>query len=403
MAQDFVGSNNINLLVPSGQFGTRLLGGKDAASPRYIFTELTKEARLLFPEVDDPLLNYMEDDGTLIEPNFYCPIIPLLLVNGSQGIGTGWSTFIPQHNVRDIINYIRAKIKDESTLPIINPWVKGFSGILQRRDDSNGYKSVGKVKKQSRTSVIISELPVGRWTNDYKELLSKMLGKGEIQGFVENHSTNSVSFTVEMKSVQLKRMEKTGLEQVFKLESNLPMTNMHAFDPERNVKKYLSPDMIADDFFPIRNQLYHDRKRAVESSKEYAAAIVRNKAQFIEMVVDGSINLINANTSKLDTIHALRGFNFDSQSELELIKCKGNDSTALDHPKKSSRNDEKEFDYLLNLPLQSLTSDKINSLQAENLKTEKELQVIKGKTPEDLWLGDLDRLESHISKHYNIE
>lgn len=85
MAQDFVGSNNINLLVPSGQFGTRLTGGKDAASPRYIFTRLDPIARKLFPKEDDVLLDYIEEDGDSIEPSFFCPVIPLLLVNGSQG------------------------------------------------------------------------------------------------------------------------------------------------------------------------------------------------------------------------------------------------------------------------------------------------------------------------------
>lgn len=122
MAQDFVGSNNINLLVPSGQFGTRLAGGKDAASPRYIFTALSPTARLLFPEVDDALLAYKEDDGQSIEPETFFPIIPLLLVNGAQGIGTGWSTYIPPHNPRDVLAYIRAKLDgaDGSDLPLFD-------------------------------------------------------------------------------------------------------------------------------------------------------------------------------------------------------------------------------------------------------------------------------------------
>lgn len=86
MAQNFVGSNNLNLLEPSGQFGTRLVGGTDAASPRYIFTQLAPVARLLFPEDDDALLIYREDDGQLIEPEFYAPVLPLLLINGTHGM-----------------------------------------------------------------------------------------------------------------------------------------------------------------------------------------------------------------------------------------------------------------------------------------------------------------------------
>ena len=110
MAQDFVGSNNINLLVPAGQFGSRLLGGRDSASPRYIYTYLSKITRLIFIEDDDLLCHYLVDEGQSIEPEFYLPIIPMVLVNGAEGIGTGYSTKIPNYNPVDITNYIKAKL-----------------------------------------------------------------------------------------------------------------------------------------------------------------------------------------------------------------------------------------------------------------------------------------------------
>ena len=110
MAQDFVGSNNINYLVPNGQFGTRLLGGKDAASPRYIYTLLSKITRMIFKEEDDFLCRYLVDEGQSIEPEYYLPILPMVLVNGSEGIGTGYSTTIPNYNPIDIVNYIKAKL-----------------------------------------------------------------------------------------------------------------------------------------------------------------------------------------------------------------------------------------------------------------------------------------------------
>ena len=146
MAQDFAGSNNINLLEPKGQFGTRMAGGKDAASPRYIFTQLSPVARLLFPEVDDPQLNHLEDDGVTIEPNFFCPIVPLLLINGVQGIGTGWSSYIPSHHAQDVLDHVRAKLNNESILPDINPWVRGFNGVMEVKEDNSGYQSIGTVK-----------------------------------------------------------------------------------------------------------------------------------------------------------------------------------------------------------------------------------------------------------------
>lgn len=127
MAQNFVGSNNINLLTPSGQFGTRRMGGKDAASARYIFTKLENITRTVFHPDDDELLNYLEDDGMSIEPDYYVPVIPLILVNGSDGIGTGWSSNVPNFCPRQIIANLRKMIKGEATEELY-PKYYGFSG-----------------------------------------------------------------------------------------------------------------------------------------------------------------------------------------------------------------------------------------------------------------------------------
>ena len=100
MAQDYVGSNNINLLLPNGQFGTRLQGGKDSASERYIFTQLNQITRYIYRKEDDPVLEYLEDDGDPVEPRYYVPIVPMVLVNGGKGIGTGFSTDILSYKCR---------------------------------------------------------------------------------------------------------------------------------------------------------------------------------------------------------------------------------------------------------------------------------------------------------------
>ena len=131
MAQNYVGSNNINLLEPKGQFGTRLQGGKDSAAPRYIFTLLNKLTRTLFQEADDNVLRYLDDDGTPVEPIYYVPIIPMILVNGSIGIGTGFSTDIMCYNPLEIIDYINASISGKDTSNIkINPYYQGFKGTI---------------------------------------------------------------------------------------------------------------------------------------------------------------------------------------------------------------------------------------------------------------------------------
>lgn len=125
LAQQFVGNNNLNLLLPNGQFGTRLQGGKDHASPRYIFTALAPITRTVFHREDDAILTYLNDDGQSIEPNWYMPILPMVLVNGSDGIGTGWSSAIPNYNPTDIIANLRKKMRGEP-METMHPWYRGF-------------------------------------------------------------------------------------------------------------------------------------------------------------------------------------------------------------------------------------------------------------------------------------
>ena len=142
MAQNFVGSNNINLLMPNGQFGSRYVGGKDHASARYIFTALNRVARMIYPEPDDHVLTYVEDDGQIVEPEYYMPIIPMVLVNGCQGIGTGWSTYIPNFNPRELCDVIKRKLKDED-FPVIHPWYKNYTGEIIPNEGLASYTITG--------------------------------------------------------------------------------------------------------------------------------------------------------------------------------------------------------------------------------------------------------------------
>jgi DNA topoisomerase-2 len=246
-----------------------------------------------------------------------------------------------------------------------------------------------------------------------------MQSKGEIDSFIENHTTNSVSFTVTLKSVQLTRMLKSGLEKAFRLETSLPISNMNAFDPHNRIQKYTSPEDIIDDYFPIRLALYHDRKDALESSMEYSAALIRNKTMFIENVVDGKIDLVRGGKSKLDTVHQLEELEFVKTSELESILTRSKASTKLNSIKNNleteiqqgdihldddavARMEEsqelKQYDYLLNMPLSSLTSERINSLRAEAERTLNELIKMRNTSPQQLWNTDLDKLDDYLRK-----
>lgn len=178
LAQDYIGSNNINLLMPNGQFGTRDQGGKDHASARYIFTEPSLMARTIFHPGDDPLLNYLKDDTTDIEPEWYMPILPMVLVNGAEGIGTGWSTTVPCYNPVDIVNNIRRLMANEEQEPML-PWWRGFKGQIKKVGEHK-YDVTGIINKIDDTTVEITELPIHRWTQNYKVELEGMIGeKGE--------------------------------------------------------------------------------------------------------------------------------------------------------------------------------------------------------------------------------
>ena len=199
MAQDYVGSNNLNFLMPQGQFGTRQMGGKEAASPRYIFTHLNPLTRMVFNEHDDALLNYLEDEGMKIEPLYYAPILPAILVNGAEGIGTGWSTSIPCYNPLDLVQNLEARLSDpKSTFRRMAPWYKNFIGSITPQDQ--GYQVKGLWSKKDRNTIEITELPIKKWTRDYKNFLEELMMQGEtIEDLKEFHKDNTVHFVLKMK------------------------------------------------------------------------------------------------------------------------------------------------------------------------------------------------------------
>jgi len=184
MSQDYMGSNNMNLLMPNGQFGTRIMGGHDAASPRYIHTELNKIVDLIYPGADFPLLDYNDDDGILVEPKYYVPIIPMVLVNGMNGIGTGFSTSVPKYSIVDVINNTKRKINKKSYLSI-HPSVNGFKGQIIKLGNK-AYMSKGSYNIINDTSIRITELPVGKWTDDYKKFLDTLIPEPKRSKSLEN-------------------------------------------------------------------------------------------------------------------------------------------------------------------------------------------------------------------------
>lgn len=166
MAQNFVGSNNINVLDPKGQFGSRAAGGKDAASARYIYTRLMSITPKIFHKDDRYLLKYLNEEGTSIEPEYYIPVIPMILVNGAEGIGTGWSTFIPCYNPSEIIQALKDKMAGKE-FERLTPWYKHYGGQIFHNDKQ--FICEGKYEHDAENKILrITELPIRKWTREYK-------------------------------------------------------------------------------------------------------------------------------------------------------------------------------------------------------------------------------------------
>jgi DNA topoisomerase-2 len=262
LAQTFVGSNNINCLEPSGNFGSRLQGGGDTASARYIYTRLSPFARRIFSPLDEPLLTFNTDDEKTIEPEIYVPVIPLILVNGADGIGTGWSSSIPNYNPEDIVSNLRRMLRDEEMVPM-TPWFRGWAGEVKQTAPDR-YKFSGIIKQVSDTEVEITELPVRVWTQDFKDKLEEIIKAEKIPSFIKDYVDYNthvkVHFIVQMEAKHMQIAIEDGLEEKFKLSKSIATSNLVAFDPEGRIHKYASVEDIMKEFYQIRLRFYQKRK-----------------------------------------------------------------------------------------------------------------------------------------------
>ena len=393
MAQNFVGSNNINLFVPNGQFGTRLQGGKDSASERYIFTLLNKITRTIFPAEDGPILEYLNDDGLSVEPVYYAPIIPMILVNGSKGIGTGFSTDIMCYNPLQIIEYLEnklRKIEDDETMKFV-PYYEGFKGtITALGGDNTKFLIRGVYEKVGPDKIRVLELPVGYWTEDFKEKLEELASPGEdkdknkipaiIKDYEDMSKDTNVDFTITFVKGKLEELEKAksdygcnGLEKLLKLYSTGSTTNMHLFDENDTLQKYDTVPDIIDSYYGVRLQLYQTRKEYLIAQLERELILLSNKAKYIKENLDGTIDL---RKKKKDQI-------------IELLKSKEYD--IMD--------DDGEYKYLLKMPMDSVTEENVEKLMNECGDKKAELEVIKATTIHKMWLNELAKLREQYVEY----
>ncbi|XP_030151463.1 DNA topoisomerase 2-alpha [Lynx canadensis] len=401
LAQNFVGSNNLNLLQPIGQFGTRLHGGKDSASPRYIFTMLSPLARLLFPPKDDHTLKFLYDDNQRVEPEWYIPIIPMVLINGAEGIGTGWSCKIPNFDIREVVNNIRRLMDGEEPLPML-PSYKNFRGTIEELAP-NQYVISGEVAILNSTTIEISELPIRTWTQTYKEqVLEPMLNGTEktpplITDYREYHTDTTVKFVVKMTEEKLAEAERVGLHKVFKLQTSLTCNSMVLFDHVGCLKKYDTVLDILRDFFELRLKYYGLRKEWLLGMLGAESAKLNNQARFILEKIDGKIIIENKPKKELIKVLIQRGYDSDPVKAWKEAQQKVPDeeeNEESDNENEAEKGDSVKdsgptFNYLLDMPLWYLTKEKKDELCKLRNEKEQELETLKRKSPSDLWKEDL--------------
>jgi DNA topoisomerase-2 len=396
MAQQFPGSyNNINLLQPDGQFGSRLSGGKDAASPRYVFTRLTKLTPHLFKKADDPILKAQYSDGQKIEPEYFVPIAPVVLFNGGSGIGTGFSTEVPTYNPRDVIeNCIR--VADGKKPKEMIPWFRFYKGTVVKED--KGYVCNGVFEVDTNAGkVTITELPIKVWTDKYKEYLDtlesppevkkKAPAKGKkakdtkpdpiIQYYTERCDDVNVHIEVYFKPDKLKKLVKEKkLEKLLKLNTAIHITNMHLFNEENMIVKYASAEGILRAFAEVRLHTYAQRIAYLLEKTENEMKMNEWKMKFIEAVIEKEIIVFRKKKDEIMTKLEKKGY-----------------------PKLSSNPKENpNYKYLTDIPIFHFTEEEIEKLAKEIDEQKKYITYLKKITPAEMWKDELGVFMEHYEE-----
>jgi DNA topoisomerase-2 len=401
MAQNYVGSNNINLLMPNGQYGTRINGGKDSASERYIFTQLNKITRIIFPEEDDNVLKYLNDDGVLVEPIYYAPIIPMILVNGTKGIGTGFSTDVMCYNPLEIIEYLINKLTNSSyqSQQTFLPFYEGFKGTVVEITPGK-YMIKGLYTKIDEDKIRVTELPVGFWTHDFKEHLEDLIDTGKeskeskekqekqekkekkekktiqiIKDYDDLSKDTNVDFIITFSKGKLEELEKcklengvNALEKTLKLFTTNTTTNMHLFDHKDKLCKFDKITDIIDCYFNVRLELFQERKDYIINKLEKECVLLSNKTRYIMENLNGTIDL--RRKKKEEVIHLLVSKKYDIMNE------------------------DDEFKYLVKMPMDVVTQENVDKIIKEKEQKESELFETRNTSKHEMWLKELDKLRN---------
>jgi DNA topoisomerase-2 len=359
MANNYTGTNNINLFEPSGQFGSRLT--KSAAASRYIFTKMSKNFRMVYKKEDDSILENIIVDGEKIEPKTYVPLIPMVLVNGSMGTGTGYASYVMNYNPKQIVDNIIRVLNAQSTTAM-TPWYRGFSGSITRNPENGQVEIRGILEVVNSTTIHITELPVGVYLDQYKDHLAKLEDSGFIKDYEDISTEEGFDFQITCPRSTTALPHET-LMQKFKLISR-DTENYTLWNEHGRIEVFESPTHIVERFVAWRLERYEERRQKLIADTEAEIAWLNERMRFIKFYLNNVDEFRNKNKKDL----------------IELLL----DNKFL------------EYDRLLQMAIWNLTKEKIDELIAELKKKDEYLQFLNSITAKQMYENELQELKEKL-------
>lgn len=367
LAVNYVGSNNINLLEPDGNFGTRFV--RDPSASRYIYTYLSDIAKYIFRKEDEPILQEQTFEGQVIEPKYYYPIIPMVLVNGSEGLSVGFSSNINPRDPKQLIDWLEHKLKGKKYNKEFMPYFKGYTGDIERdlsSEDSVKYISKGKYIQDSLTQITITEIPIKYNLKSYLKVLDSLCDKGIIKSYKDLSDNDNFKFEVRVKREFFDNKDENNVLSTLKLTESLS-DNLVLLNDKGTIQEFNSIEEILDLYYNTRLDAYQKRKDYNLKKISRDLLFNQQRAKFIEYVISKKIKI---DESIGQVIQKLEEFHF--------IKF------------------EDSFNYLLDMKISSLTKDKVEQLKSIIKKLEIEQETLKNTTIEEIWLSELKELKSKL-------
>lgn len=357
MANNYAGSNNLNLFVPEGQFGSRLTA--ESAAHRYIETKLSPWFRALFPKADDAILEHNEVDGEKIEPKTYLPLLPMVLVNGAQGTGTGHACLIMSYNPKDVRDAC-LKVLDGKKLKVAQllPWFNGFTGTVERNPETGQVVITGKLEVVNTTTIKITELPIGTYLDQYKARLNKLEDDEFIKDYEDRSTEQGFEFIVQVPR-STTALSEEELYKKFGLISR-DTENYTVWNIDGILQRFESAEALIEAFVPWRLEM-------MEKRRQYLIADLKEQVRFASEVV----RFIKFYLTNVKV--------FRDTPKKELIDI-------------LLQNKFVDYERLLSMQIWSLTKEKITELEDRLAKLKSDLAKIEADTAAEMYKRELKAL-----------